>query len=85
MRMLDDAEWREWSNREIARRCQVGHPYVGKIRANIAALTGTDTSENNSRTYTTKHGTKAKMDITGLKANGGGSLLSCAPFLTFRY
>jgi hypothetical protein len=70
-RLLEDEEWREWSDREIARQCKVSHPSVGKIRSEITqVVTGTITGDNNSRTYTTKHGTKAKMNITGLKANG---------------
>jgi hypothetical protein len=31
-RMLQDAEWRAWSDREIARQCGVTHPFVGKRR-----------------------------------------------------
>jgi hypothetical protein len=31
--LLMDEEWRQWSDREIARRCAVSHPFVGKIRA----------------------------------------------------
>jgi hypothetical protein len=33
MRFLMDEEWGQWSDREIARRCAVSHPFVGKIRA----------------------------------------------------
>lgn len=35
--LLEDAEWGNWSDREIARRCAVSHTYVAHIRA---ALTG---------------------------------------------
>jgi uncharacterized ParB-like nuclease family protein len=31
--LLNDVEWAKWSDREIARRCGVGHPFVAKIRA----------------------------------------------------
>jgi flagellar biosynthesis GTPase FlhF len=30
--MLDDFEWSEWSNVEIARRCRVSHTFVNKLR-----------------------------------------------------
>ena len=33
MTMLEDFEWSEWEDREIARQCHVSHPFVGKLRA----------------------------------------------------
>ena len=30
--LLADAEWAEWSDREIAKQCGVGHPFVAAIR-----------------------------------------------------
>lgn len=33
LRMLDDAEWQGWSDREIARQCAVSHPFVAEVRA----------------------------------------------------
>jgi hypothetical protein len=35
-RFLMDEEWRQWSDREIARRCAVSHTIVGKMRAEMA-------------------------------------------------
>lgn len=32
MKLLNDLEWSQWSDREIARRCGVAHPFVGKLR-----------------------------------------------------
>lgn len=32
MTMLEDIEWSEWSDREIARQCHVSHPFVTKLR-----------------------------------------------------
>lgn len=37
MVLLTDAEWSTWSDREIARRCGVSQPFVGKVRAELAA------------------------------------------------
>jgi hypothetical protein len=35
MTMLEDIEWSEWSDREIARQCHVSHPFVTKMRASM--------------------------------------------------
>ena len=35
--MLSDIEWQEWSDREIARQCQVSHPFVAAIRKELGA------------------------------------------------
>lgn len=35
MRALDDAEWSQWSDREIARRCAVSNQFVSNIRAEL--------------------------------------------------
>lgn len=34
-RLLRDEEWCKWSDREIARRCQVSHPFVASVRSNL--------------------------------------------------
>jgi hypothetical protein len=31
--LLDDLEWAQWSDHELARQCGVSHPFVGKVRA----------------------------------------------------
>lgn len=67
LRLLDDAEWAVWSDREIARRCGVAHPFVAKLRP--AKSLETVTSEPPARTYTTKHGTVAQMNVTRIGAN----------------
>ena len=63
MTLLTDSEWKEWSDREIALRCKVDHKTVGKIRRD---LTGEFPSENELRTYKTKHGTVAKMNTNNI-------------------
>jgi N6-adenosine-specific RNA methylase IME4 len=57
--LLDDPEWSQWSDREIARRTHVSHPLVAEMRA----LTGNSSSE---RTYETKHGSIATMDTAAI-------------------
>lgn len=37
--MLNDMEWGEWSDREIAKQCKVSHPFVAKIRKELGADT----------------------------------------------
>jgi hypothetical protein len=40
MKLLNDPEWSQWSDREISRRCGVAHPFVGKLRPPPPADTG---------------------------------------------
>jgi hypothetical protein len=47
--LLQDPVWGQWSDREIARQCQVHHNTVGKIRA---SLTGYLSSDNSSQSLT---------------------------------
>ena len=64
MALLNDDEWSQWSDREIARRCAVHHNTVEKLRRE---LTGDLSSEKpTDRTYTTKHGTTATMNTTNI-------------------
>lgn len=46
MTMLEDFEWGERENREIARHCDVSHPFVMKLRKELQA--GNVTSSNKS-------------------------------------
>ena len=56
--LLSDAEWAKWSDRQIAKACGVGHPFVASVRGSLES----DSSEKSAeRTYTTKHGTTAVM------------------------
>jgi hypothetical protein len=38
--LLGAAEWSQWSDREIARRCQVGHGTVSRLRQNLSGPVG---------------------------------------------
>lgn len=58
MTLLKDEEWAAWSDREIARRCAVGHQMVGHLRSSL----DDSSSEKTARTYTTKHGTTSTMN-----------------------
>jgi ParB-like nuclease domain len=59
LKLLKDAEWCKWSDREIARHCRVGHQLVAELRP----LTGRATSE---RRYRSKHGSVGKMKTDGI-------------------
>jgi hypothetical protein len=64
LRLLEDNEWTQWSNREIARRCRVDEKTVRTLRDKL-------TAENPQleRTYTTKHGTTATMNTANIGAS----------------
>lgn len=40
-RLLDDQEWSQWSNREIARRCGVSDPFVMQMRSEMVLTVST--------------------------------------------
>jgi len=61
--LLRDEEWSQWSDREIAKRCCVSDRFVNKLRAEVTPPTANIRSE---RTYTTKHGTTAKMNTANI-------------------
>jgi hypothetical protein len=46
--LLTDAEWGQWSDREIARRCQVNHTMVGRLRRDLSEQQPGQTSELSS-------------------------------------
>lgn len=46
MTLLGDPESRQWSDREIARRCQVSQPFVSKLRAAHAASGGPEPDQH---------------------------------------
>lgn len=62
--MLEDAEWSQWSDREIASTCEVGRDLVGAIRK--ALTVGNDSDKPEERAYITKHGTQAVMKTAGI-------------------
>lgn len=54
---LNDREWSQWSDREIARRCGVSNTFVSSQRAQLSTV------DSEMRTYTTRHGTQATMNV----------------------
>ena len=58
--MLEDEEWSQWSNREIARRCGVDERLIRRTREILTAVKP-QLEKNSPRTYKTKHGSVAQM------------------------
>ena len=67
-RLLEDGEWRQWSDMEVARRCRVSNHLVAAVRSEMEPVTRNSPGDEAARTYTTKHGTTATMDTTNIKA-----------------
>jgi hypothetical protein len=69
-KLLNDAEWSKWSDREIARRCLVSHEFVSRLRGEL--LTVNVDSESSvdsallSRRFVSRHGTASVMTITAI-------------------
>jgi phage N-6-adenine-methyltransferase len=58
--LLRDEEWALWTDREIARQCNVDHKTVASLRSSLGNSPVTE------RTYTTKHGTVATMQTANI-------------------
>jgi hypothetical protein len=56
--LLVDAQWKQWSDREISRRCAVSDRFVNEVRDSLRTIRSDDTA----RTYRTKHGGVATME-----------------------
>lgn len=74
-KLLKDAEWCVWSDREIARKCGVGHALVSTIRSSVTGFSSSEgnvgISNNNSivpteRKYNNGYGTPATMNVTNI-------------------
>jgi hypothetical protein len=64
-KMLSHAVWGKWSNREVALRCNVTHPFVAKVRSSLETFQVSPTaSGDKARVVTTKHGTTVEMDTS---------------------
>lgn len=59
-KLIEDTEWAQWSDAEIARHCCVTQPFVGKIRKEVAAFSP-KTVIGEERKFKTKHGTETTM------------------------
>jgi hypothetical protein len=58
--LLEDAEWRQWSDHAMARHCGVDHKTVARWRKEVTRELPSE------RTYRTKHGTPTTMNTTNI-------------------
>ena len=63
--LLQDSEWREWSNYKIAEACRVNEKTVRNIRSSLTTEIRSEGSTR-TRTYKTKYGTIATMDTANI-------------------
>lgn len=70
--LLNDREWNQLSDREIARLCSVSHNFVSELRK--SSLSSDDSDKFSAgRTYTTKHGTQAVMNTANIGSKSNAS------------
>ena len=62
LHVLEDAAWGQWSDREIARHCGVGHALVSRLRHSLSP----GDSDTAPRTYRTKQGTVTTMETRAI-------------------
>jgi len=66
--LLQDGEWSQWSDREIARQCGVTHPFVSKLRQELSGngyqINASKLVQRNGTTYTQHTG---NIDYRGLR------------------
>ena len=65
MRLLNDKEWGQWSDREIAKRCEVSNVFVSGLRKNLTVNINSD----NPRKYNDKYGNQSEMNVANIGAN----------------
>jgi len=65
--MLEDKEWSQWSNVEVAKQCAVSEGLVRSLRTKRSEQSGEAVPP---RTYTTKHGTTATMNTSKIGKSG---------------
>lgn len=62
MTMLNDPEWAQWSDREIARMCNVSHEYVRSLRPVVMTVN----VDSDKRIYNTRWGTPSTMNTASI-------------------
>lgn len=72
MTLLQDEEWRRWSDYKIAEACHVSRSLVQSMRSSLAFKASESKQHANYlRTYTTKHGTIATMNTSNISKSAG--------------
>ena len=73
--LLEDTEWGQWSDREIARHCGVGHALVSRLRRSLSP----GDSDTAPRTYRTKQGTVTTMETRAIGTRAAPDVPGVAP------
>ena len=68
--LLADPEWRQWSDKELARRCGISDKTVAKARRELSGVGAADPRSGvnaefrvEGRTFTSRHGTEATRQV----------------------
>ena len=69
--LLTDPEWRDWSDKEIARRTATSDKTVAKVRRELSGEGVNAEIRVEERTFTTKYGTEATRRIPSRTSSGG--------------
>jgi hypothetical protein len=84
--LLQDPEWRKWSDREIARRCKVSNTFVSKFRnefcntKNDNKIITDNVYSNNHKNYINKYGNVSQMNTANIGSDFlNGSLMGETP------
>lgn len=67
--LLNDEEWKQWSDREIARRCNVSDRFVNNLRQIAVTANIRSDDQPAERTYINKHGGTSKLKVRGAKGS----------------
>jgi hypothetical protein len=77
-KLLKDDEWGKWSDREIARRCNVDHELVGRLREQLKPDTGGNASMDRMFTHP-KTGEPTKMKTGNIGGKPESPTLGTSP------
>ena len=89
--LLQDEEWGQWSDREIARRCKVSQPFVSKLRTELTVNVDSHNPENdnkiitdnvisdNQRNYKDRYGNTSQMNTGNIGSDPKQELLTVEP------
>jgi ParB-like chromosome segregation protein Spo0J len=83
MALLHDAEWRKWSDREIAKATRTDHKTVGKLRRELNGEIPTNPLDGDfpietERRFISRHGTEATRRVASTEDDGRLSMLATA-------
>ena len=89
--LLQDEEWGQWSDREIARRCKVSQPFVSKLRTELTVNVDSHNPENdnkiitdnvisdNQRNYKDRYGNTSQMNTGNIGSDPKQEVLTVEP------